>query len=444
MAAKSPRSVTAAEFANLMHPLGPFEPAPCLAVGVSGGADSMALTLLADGWARRRGGVAVAVTIDHGLRPESGREATQVGRWLKGQDIEHHVLRWTGEKPRSGVEAAARQARYDLLAAWCRRRGILHLLLAHHRDDQAETVLIRLGRGSGPDGLAAMPHIGETPHVRLLRPLLTVPRARLRAFLDRRGQPWIEDPSNLDPAFTRARIRAAMPALGDEGVRPASLAAAAAKLGRTRAAMEDQTARLLARAVELFPLGYCRIRADCLFDAPEEITLRALSAILTCIGGQPYAPRAERLGRLYGALVASRPARPRTLGGCLISPRRDDLIVTREPEAATGTNPIVGTGETRWDRRFTIRFRGGRAGAAFRLGRLGPDGWTTLRKHEPSLRKTGIPRAAALCLPAIWAGERLAFVPHFEGLGPFVAGTPNVSVVFSPANPLTRATFSVV
>ena len=170
-----------AVFAKTMARFGPFEPKPRLAVAVSGGADSLALALLADRWARAQGGRITAVTVDHALRPEAAAEARQVGRWLKAAKIRHVTLRWTppaplkklagGTRP-ANLQSAARDARYQLLTGWCRDHAVLHLLLAHHRDDQAETLLLRLARGSGLDGLAAMAPLVERASLRLLRPLL--------------------------------------------------------------------------------------------------------------------------------------------------------------------------------------------------------------------------------------------------------------------------------
>ena len=154
--------IGAAEFAALLDPLGPFEPAPLLAVGVSGGADSLALVLLADRWARARRGSVLALTVDHALRDGSAAEAAQVGHWLAARGIAHEVLRWDGPKPATAIQETARAARYRLLGQRCAGTGILHLLLAHHRDDQAETVLLRRAQGSGRDGLAGMAAIRET------------------------------------------------------------------------------------------------------------------------------------------------------------------------------------------------------------------------------------------------------------------------------------------
>ncbi len=270
--------LNAPEFRALMAALGPFERAPHLAVAVSGGADSMALGLLGDGWARARGGRVTALTVDHGLRPESGAEARRVKAWLGKRGIPQSVLRWTaageGGAPGANLQALARAARYRLLAGWCRKRHVLHLVLAHHLEDQAETFLLRLGRGSGVHGLAAMAAVTGIEGVRLLRPLLTVPKARLRANLQRRGQAWIEDPSNEDPAFARVRLRALMPAFAGVGMDAQRLAQTANAMGRARRALEEAAVTLLAAAAEIYPAGYCLLRPDLFRAAPDEVALR--------------------------------------------------------------------------------------------------------------------------------------------------------------------------
>ncbi|MBY0430001.1 MAG: tRNA lysidine(34) synthetase TilS, partial [Rhodospirillales bacterium] len=310
----------AGEFAGLMPACEPF---PKLAVAVSGGADSMALALLAAEWTAERGGGVTALTVDHGLRPESAAEAAQVGLWLAARGISHAVLRWEGDKPASGVQEAARKARYGLLLDWCRRHGVLHCLLAHHRDDQAETLLLRLSRGSGLDGLAAMAVVSETETARLLRPLLGVPPQRLRATLRARGQDWIEDPGNRNPAFARVRLRGLLPELEPEG-----LAESAAALRQTRCHLETECAALLARHVEPSVLGFAWVAPE-IFSAPRELARRALGRLLACYGGAAYAPRRERLDRLLEELRHGLDG-ARTLGGCMVAPRRGRLLVCRE------------------------------------------------------------------------------------------------------------------
>ncbi len=164
-----------------MQAAGPFPAAPRIAVALSGGPDSMTLTSLARGWVAERSGTLTALTVDHGLRPESAAEARQIAAWCADADVAHETLVWRGTKPRKGIQAAARDARYGLLSDWCRRNGCTELLVGHTENDQAETFLLRMNRGSGVDGLAAMPLVAYRDGLRLIRPLLTVSRARIAA-----------------------------------------------------------------------------------------------------------------------------------------------------------------------------------------------------------------------------------------------------------------------
>src|SRR5205085_3421398 len=199
--------LTLGELGAALAAIGGFDARPFIAVAVSGGPDSLALTILADRWARERGGRLAALTVDHQLRPESAEEARIVGGWLAARGIAHHVLVWTDPKPATGIQEAARAARYRLLAGWCHEQGCLHLLTAHHREDQAETYLIRCRAGSGLDGLAGMSAVREMAGLRLVRPLLALPKARLTALLETERQPFLSDPSNRNPIFERARLR---------------------------------------------------------------------------------------------------------------------------------------------------------------------------------------------------------------------------------------------
>lgn len=437
--------VTSAEFNASMRPCGPFEPAPHIAVAVSGGSDSLALTLMAADWAKARGGSVTALTVDHGLRSGSGAEARRVGLWLRDRSIDHHVLRWTGNKPETGIQAAARRARYDLLSSWCRRHGILHLLLGHQREDQAETFMLRQARGSGPDGLACMSTVLETPWLRLVRPCLAVPRARLRAVLTSREQDWIDDPSNMNPAFTRVRIRQSLAASKDElGVDKLSLTAR--NHGLARRVSDGETARLLSQTVSIYPAGYCRVEIDPFMLASEEVGLRALARIVTCIGGQDYGPRRDRLGRLHGALRDGLP-RSRTLAGCMVARRRGGVFVTREPGAISPELNLKPGDDTIWDNRFRIRMSqtaDDRRG--FKLGALGRDGWAGLAALRPDLRKTDIPPLARPSLPVLRDENGLLAVPHLNYWrdNPGVELSKSVNLTFFPRNPLSLAAFSVV
>lgn len=425
----SPRSrptkpLTDPEFAELMAQLGLFEPAPRVAVGVSGGADSLALIHFVHAWSRDRGGQATALIVDHGLRPESAGEAARLRQALAASGIEQRILRWRGPKPRSNVHAAARRARYDLMGHWCTGAGVLHLALAHHLDDQAETLLLRLGRGSGLDGLAAMAAIREMPGFRLLRPLLGVPKSRLAATLTVRRRSWIEDPSNTDPSFARVRLRGLLPALDSEGLTVARLAAAAAHLGRARAALERSVARLLARAVELHPAGFAWVDPGPLFAAPDEVALRALARVLMIVGGQAYTPRFARLRRLRDRISVGLES-GLTLAGCRIMPRRGRLLFAREP-ARIAEQPLQPGRGMIWDGRFEVNL--GRSASprrgALSMAPLGAAGWRSLRTAAPTLGAPPIPAPARAALPALRDALGIVAVPH---LGYQIAGAARLN-----------------
>jgi tRNA(Ile)-lysidine synthase len=302
--------LTAESFAALMAPFAPFESRPVLAVGVSGGRDSLALALLAHEWAAARGGHVAALIVDHGLRAAAAVEAAVTRDLLSGHGIAADILQWTGVKPTHGLQEAARGARYGLLFDACRERGILHLLVAHHADDQAETVAMRAARGSGPDGLAGMAALVERRHARLLRPLLSVPRARLTATLEARGVAWIDDPSNTDRRFERARLRAGGVARQVDIIGPA----------QERSSRELRLARAAVDTIE--------IDDEAALDRTAFGSLGAglgaglLSRLVQAVGGRDHPPRRDRLhravDRLSGAVTRGKSGKSQdfTLSEC--------------------------------------------------------------------------------------------------------------------------------
>jgi tRNA(Ile)-lysidine synthase len=432
--ARTPHDTAAApDFGALMAPSAPFEPQPQLAVAVSGGSDSTALTLLAHEWARARGGRITALTVDHGLRAEAAAEAAQVGAWCAARGIEHVVLARRGAAPASGIQAFARAARYALLENWCRDHFVLHLLLAHQREDQAETVALRAARGSGVDGLAGMASIVERNAIRLLRPLLGVSRATLRAYLLACGQPWIEDPSNRNPRFTRVRIRAA---LGDAPLRPGRGFASA------RAVREDAAARHLARFVALDPAGFATIDPQA-FAAPQALGRKTFGAILATISGREFPPRSERIERLYGALTEGL-AQDRTLGGCLILRRRGKILVCREPAAIAAPRSIAPGATLRWDGRFRIGL-GAAAADGLTLGALGADAPKIAREQRKSAALP-LPAAVRASLPTLRDSKGVVAVPvlgYFKGCRD-EAEAAACRVEFWPVRSLTGAGFTIV
>ncbi len=324
-----------------MAPFAPFEARPELAVAVSGGRDSLCLALLADQWARERGGKAIAFIVDHGLRPEAAREAVATCELLASQGIESEVLHWTGPKPATGVQQAAREARYRLLRDACYQRGILHLLVGHQADDQAETVAMRAERRSGADGLAGMAAQLEWPEVRLLRPLLGVPRSRLSATLKVLGIAWIDDPSNLDPRFERARLRAA-------GVAPPGRPVAEGQRSGEERQMAEAGVALLEfdrdQALVLDRAGFVQISLD--------LQRRLVSRIVQAIGGRDHPPRRDRLDRAI-ARLSGPPTRGKsgrggdfTLSGCQFALRQAEtsrrlLWIVRPENGRKGGQPLI-------------------------------------------------------------------------------------------------------
>ena len=425
-----------AEFDSLMAGLEPFEPAPWLALGLSGGSDSLALACLLRAWARARGGRVTALVVDHGLRRESRAEARAVARQAADMDLEAVVLTWSGDKPEANVQAAARDARHALLRDWCAKRGVLHLALGHQRDDQAETLLLNLARGSGLDGLAAMAPLVETPQVRVLRPLLAVPRARLQARTRTENLDWLEDPSNRDPRFDRVRLRAALADLAGEDLIDRRLAATAGQLGRARAAVEAAVAGLLARAAELRCDGSLRLDLAILAEAPEEVALRALARVLTTVGGADYPPRFERLERLHRRLAAA-DFGGATLGGCRLGPRRGVIsLVTREAAKAERLTLAPGA-QGLWDGRFAYRLGKPRAGGrVLELGPLGNE-WRGLGLEGPKA-----PVGIRASLPAFRDADGLAAVPQLGFYRDDALRRLIHTCAFAPRRPLTSAPFT--
>lgn len=336
MAGKFSSPVTLAEFAALIEPFlsAIFNPSSnnktlsslrlrgddnkeCgddkIAVAVSGGADSLALLLLLSDYAAHHGRPQIlALTVDHGLRPESAAEAKQVKNWVKNWPyVTHQTLRWRGDKPQTKIAEKARAARYDLLVAACKKKGIRHLFVAHHLDDQAETVLLRLAAGSGVDGLAGMAGQQERDGILLLRPLLSVSHADLCATLRARGQDWIEDPTNQNPAYARPRLRAATDVLAAEGLTPARLSVLAARARRMRDFAEGAADAAMAAHVQAEETGV-RISRRVWENIPHEIQVRVMAHLV--------GPRArlEQIEDLVGLLRTGKNTR-RTLAGKIVS-----------------------------------------------------------------------------------------------------------------------------
>lgn len=315
--------------------LAPFERHAAVLLAVSGGPDSTALMLLAARWraARGHGPALFAATIDHGLRPEARREAEAVGALAARLAIPHAVLVWDGAKPAHGLQEAARAARYERLAAHARMVGAGAVATAHTLDDQAETVLFRLMRGSGIAGLAGIPAERALGELTLLRPLLGVPKAALVACCREAGAAFADDPSNRNPRFTRARLRRLLPQLAEEGLDAQALARLAGRLARADAALDAAVEDAAASAC-LVPLSDALARFDTakLLGLPEEISLRLLGRAIDRIGREGPV-ELGKLEALHGWLRAAGNAEgaARTLAGALVRIEPGSVCVRPAP-----------------------------------------------------------------------------------------------------------------
>jgi len=390
-------------------------------VAFSGGPDSLALLILAAQWAAkspRR--FVIALTVDHGLRAEAAAEARQCARLARSLGVAHRILRWRGDKPTSGIQAAARDARYALLGDACCAEKCDSLLVAHHQEDQAETFLLRLARGSGVDGLAGMApsrwldDAQGTPLVRLLRPLLDVPREALRGVVARSGLTAIEDPSNDNPKFDRVKIRQMAAVLTSLGLTPQRLFDTAAHMARAKLALDAQTEAFFQSSSKLYVTGCIELDAADFLRLPQEIACRALADVLQYVGVSAYPPRFEALMAVYEAVQAGELRRGRTLNGCKLVMRGDQLLVLRELSAVLVVPPLpIKVAQARlWDGRFTVTLlKASKPRRLLAVKALGAEAVRALVASGATPPEG--PKAAFAALPGLWSGQKLVAAPHF-------------------------------
>lgn len=310
----------------------PLATEPALLLAVSGGPDSVALMLLAARWSLRPPADKIVVaTVDHGLRAEAHEEALRVAQWAQALGFAHRLLRWEGPKPKTRLQERARDARYKLLAGCAREvEPNCAIVTAHHADDQAETILFRLCRGSGVAGLAGMSAISSREGVKLLRPLLSVPKAALETLCVAAGHPFLRDPSNENPNFARARLRALGATLAEQGLDRGALLRLGRRAARAEAALAQYTAQAQQATLAASDAAMARLDADALRECPKEILLRLLEAQIRRLGGKALRlDRLERAGERIAANLATRSSLRLTL--CEILIQVDATAVTLTP-----------------------------------------------------------------------------------------------------------------
>lgn len=326
----SSKALSSVEFDQLMKP---FDVSASIAVAVSGGADSLALVRLLADWAKPRNISVTALTVDHGLRVESADEALQVGSWLSDAGINHTILTWNDGAKRSGsVQARARNARYGLMAHWCRAHGVGQLFVAHHQGDQAETFIMRLKRSSTLFGLSAMALVRNAHGIQICRPLLGVAKVRLETALKERGQAWVEDPSNANTAYERVRTRALIESLSAEGVTSERLAHAADAAGRLTAILDRSVLAFEKTSMTPSTCGGFDLEITAFVALPNVLRERVLGRVLNRVSGRVYAPSPAKLERLSNWMTGAGldGGGARTLSGCHVRGRGDVYSIALE------------------------------------------------------------------------------------------------------------------
>ena len=334
-----------------------------------------------------------AVTVDHALRPESAAEALGVAEFCAALGIPHSILRWSeGPKPQGNLMDQARRARAALMAEWAKARGISHIFLGHTADDVAETFLMNLARSAGLEGLSGLRPRWSEGGVTWSRPLLSVTREGLRAYLRGQGVAWVDDPSNDNPRFARVRARQALKALKPLGISSETLSESARHLARARAALQGELAERITSQVTEIAGSLTFTPAD---FPPEMLRLLLGQAILWMTGAE-HIPRADQISHAISRICAGQSC---TLAGLRLRARGPSVTLSREPRATMGPVPL---GQI-WDHRWQIT---GPTAPNLTLRALGPQGLAQC----PDWRQFG-PRDALLVAPSIWQENQLVAAP---------------------------------
>jgi tRNA(Ile)-lysidine synthase len=404
---------------------------------VSGGADSVGMMHLLARWQQRRAQppkVTIA-TVDHGLRPASRAEAEWVAARAQELGFEAALLTWSGEKPTTGIQDAARAARYALLADLARHsapQGPVAVVTAHTEDDQAETLLMRLARGSGVDGLAGMaparPLDGDK-RVMLLRPLLPVAGERLRATLRSLSAQWIEDPSNDATRFERVQVRKARDVLALLGIGNEKIALSARRLARAKAAIDAGVDKLKRDVdLDLHAGAFASFDRGAWLGGVEELRIRMVGSLIASFGGRSEPLRLSRLEALATRMEGDG-FDGATLAGAMVSRHGGIVRVQREPGRVPLPSFVLAPGASAtWDGRFLVAASVQGPGP-IEVRPLGGDGYAALRRQlDPT---SHLPASAAATLPAFWRSGALIAVPTLTAVAGPVTGLEAADRLYS-------------
>ncbi len=412
-------------FFKIMDSFGSYEKNPHLAVAVSGGCDSLFLAVLTQKWVSTKGGKVTALIVDHGLRKNSVNECKKTRRILKKRKIPSYCFKWKQSKiTKKAVQEKAREFRYNVFEDWCFKKNIVHLLVAHHFEDQKETFLMRLNDNSNVYGLACMPKILFKKKIRILRPLLDLKKKEIIEYLTEKKINWVEDPTNLSSKYLRNRLRKILPKLEKKGLTDNKLKKILKRAQKERKKIENKSTAWLIKNVEIDSFGYASINFNSLKLLNKYDFTFIFSRILNIISGSIYTPKSQYVYNFYKKINSHKTANNANLGGCHILFLKKRLYVCREIFKKNRKQNInFQFNKIIWDNRFEIEYKKNinfflkkKLGKSIFIEQLQINGWNEiLLKNEKLKKKFSIPNKIILSLPAIKNKKNdVLYVPHLN------------------------------
>ena len=381
------------------------------AIAVSGGSDSLALSVLAKLYSLENDNDFVSLIIDHKLRKESAEEARVTYKNLTQNKIKAKILTYQGEKFSSNIQKKARDLRYDLFQKYCVKNKIKFLILAHHQDDLIENFYIRLIRGSGIKGLTSLQNIFEySKNFYLLRPLLNFNKQELLTVTKKSYSSWIEDPSNKNDKFLRVRIRKMQSKLQKEGFDPKRIIKTIDNLNTAKDSLDFYIFKSEKKYLNFYKEGYATLKSSIFNNEAQEVIFRVIIKAIHFISGEYYPPRSDSLKGLMKNLLA-KSFKSSTLGGCLIEKNKNIISFYREDRNVAVETLNKTKQKTNWDDRFLVN-KNFNNQQQFVVKKLGNHGIEYLRKNKFNDYGNKIPVHAKKTLPSFWNNEgQLLFVP---------------------------------
>ena len=388
-----------------------------VAVGVSGGVDSLALCLLAQTWGQQNGIKITALTVDHGLRKESAREAAQVKSWLTRRGIPHVTLMLNESFPRYGIQAFARKWRFQLLGDWCRINLADVVMLAHTIEDQMETICMRILADSGPEGLSGIRRNTVVGGLRILRPLLKISKGRLIATCSAFNQDWVVDPSNQDTRYCRVKIRQLMPYIEKAGLESNKMVRLASAMEKLRNAFNNFSVSFIKNNGGILKTGIAWINLSSFEKLPNKFKELLLLRLLVIIGGASWPSSKKKITRLIYSLKQEKVTKI-TLGGCVIEKTiLGKIWIYREIKRRCLSVVIMPGEKRRWDNRFEV-FQN--FDKKLILEPLGEQGWRKIKRKEISgfsdIFDFSMPFHARITIPVARSLDDSLIIPHFDDM----------------------------